>query len=289
MFTSTNFKDYRLLDAGDKEKLESWHGIILRRPDPMAIWAKSNPKLWEKADAIYHRSRSGGGKWEFKKELKEYWKVHYSELTFKVAPTGFKHTGLFPEQAANWDYITQKISLAKGKISALNLFAYTGAASMVLASAGAEVVHVDASKGMVNWAKENAKLSKLEDKKIRYIVDDCIKFMEREIRRGHHYDVIIMDPPSYGRGPNGELFRFEDAIGKLLDLSFKLLSDRPLFLMVSSYTTGYSKTVLYNVLDQKLKTSTFKGAVISDELGIKIENSPYFLPCGLATRLEFHD
>ena len=289
MFTSTNFKDYRLLDAGDKEKLESWHGIILRRPDPMAIWAKSNPKLWEKADAIYHRSKSGGGKWEFKKELKEYWKVHYSELTFKVAPTGFKHTGLFPEQAANWDYITQKISLAKRKISALNLFAYTGAASMVLASAGAEVVHVDASKGMVNWAKENAKLSKLEDKKIRYIVDDCIKFMEREIRRGHHYDVIIMDPPSYGRGPNGELFRFEDAIGKLLDLSFELLSDRPLFLMVSSYTTGYSKTVLYNVLDQKLKTSTFKGAVISDELGIKIENSPYFLPCGLATRLEFHD
>lgn len=289
MFTSTNFKDYRLLDAGDKEKLESWHGIILRRPDPMAIWAKSNPKLWEKADAIYHRSRSGGGKWEFKKELKEYWKVNYLDLTFKVAPTGFKHTGLFPEQAANWDYITQKISLAKGKISALNLFAYSGAASMVLASAGAEVVHVDASKGMVNWAKENAKLSKLEDKKIRYIVDDCIKFMEREIRRGHHYDVIIMDPPSYGRGPNGELFRFEDAIGKLLDLSFKLLSDRPLFLMVSSYTTGYSKTVLYNVLDQKLKTSTFKGAVISDELGIKIENSPYFLPCGLATRLEFHD
>ena len=289
MFTSTNFKDYRLLDAGDKEKLESWHGIILRRPDPMAIWAKSNPKLWEKADAIYHRSRSGGGKWEFKKELKEYWKVNYLDLTFKVAPTGFKHTGLFPEQAANWDYITQKVSLAKGKISALNLFAYSGAASMVLASAGAEVVHVDASKGMVNWAKENAKLSKLEDKKIRYIVDDCIKFMEREIRRGHHYDVIIMDPPSYGRGPNGELFRFEDAIGKLLDLSFKLLSDRPLFLMVSSYTTGYSKTVLYNVLDQKLKTSTFKGAVISDELGIKIENSPYFLPCGLATRLEFHD
>lgn len=289
MFTSTNFKDYRLLDAGDKEKLESWHGIILRRPDPMAIWAKSNPKLWEKADAIYHRSKSGGGKWEFKKELKEYWKVNYLDLTFKVAPTGFKHTGLFPEQAANWDYITQKISLAKGKISALNLFAYTGAASMVLASAEAEVVHVDASKGMVNWAKENAKLSKLEDKKIRYIVDDCIKFMEREIRRGHHYDVIIMDPPSYGRGPNGELFRFEDAIGKLLDLSFKLLSDRPLFLMVSSYTTGYSKTVLYNVLDQKLKTSTFKGAVISDELGIKIENSPYFLPCGLATRLEFHD
>ena len=289
MFTSTNFKDYRLLDAGDKEKLESWHGIILRRPDPMAIWAKSNPKLWEKADAIYHRSRSGGGKWEFKKELKEYWKVNYLDLTFKVAPTGFKHTGLFPEQAANWDYITQKVSLTKRKISALNLFAYTGAASMVLASAGAEVVHVDASKGMVNWAKENAKLSKLEDKKIRYIVDDCIKFMEREIRRGHHYDVIIMDPPSYGRGPNGELFRFEDAIGKLLDLSFKLLSDRPLFLMVSSYTTGYSKTVLYNVLDQKLKTSTFKGAVISDELGIKIENSPYFLPCGLATRLEFHD
>lgn len=289
MFTSTNFKDYRLLDAGDKEKLESWHGIILRRPDPMAIWTKSDPKLWEKADAIYHRSKSGGGKWEFKKELKEYWKVNYLDLTFKVAPTGFKHTGLFPEQAANWDYITQKVSSSKRKINALNLFAYTGAASMVLANEGADVVHVDASKGMVNWAKENAKLSKLEDKKIRYIVDDCIKFMEREIRRGHRYDVIIMDPPSYGRGPNGELFRFEDAIGKLLDLSFNLLSDRPLFLMVSSYTTGYSKTVLYNVLDQKLKTSTFKGTVISDELGIKIENSPYFLPCGLATRLEFHD
>ena len=287
MLSSTNFEDYRLLDAGRGEKLETWGNIILRRPDPMAIWSMNHPLLWDRADAVYHRSKKGGGNWEYKKQLPEFWKVRYKDLTFKVQPTGFKHTGLFPEQAANWDFIFQKIKEAGRPVNALNLFAYTGAATMVLAKAGASVVHVDAAKGMVNWAKENSRLSDLTDRPIRYIVDDCLKFMEREIRRGHHYDVIIMDPPSYGRGPKGELFRFEDMISELLDLSFKLLSPEPLFLLISSYTTGYSKTVLSNIVDQKLKASPLKGTVLADELGLKIIDSPYYLPCGLATRLEF--
>ncbi len=287
MLSSTNFEDYRLLDAGRGEKLETWGNIILRRPDPMAIWSLNHPLLWDRADAVYHRSKKGGGNWEYKKQLPEFWKVRYKDLTFKVQPTGFKHTGLFPEQAANWDFIFQKIKEAGRPVNALNLFAYTGAATMVLAKAGASVVHVDAAKGMVNWAKENSRLSNLTDRPIRYIVDDCLKFMEREIRRGRHYDVIIMDPPSYGRGPKGELFRFEDMINELLDLSFKLLSPKPLFLLISSYTTGYSKTVLSNIVDQKLKASPLKGTVLADELGLKIIDSPYYLPCGLATRLEF--
>ena len=287
MLSSTNFEDYRLLDAGRGEKLETWGNIILRRPDPMAIWSLNHPLLWDRADAVYHRSKKGGGNWEYKKQLPEFWKVRYKDLTFKVQPTGFKHTGLFPEQAANWDFIFQKIKEAGRPVNALNLFAYTGAATMVLAKAGASVVHVDAAKGMVNWAKENSRLSDLTDRPIRYIVDDCLKFMEREIRRGRHYDVIIMDPPSYGRGPKGELFRFEDMISELLDLSFKLLSPEPLFLLISSYTTGYSKTVLSNIVDQKLKASPLKGTVLADELGLKIIDSPYYLPCGLATRLEF--
>ena len=287
MLSSTNFEDYRLLDAGRGEKLETWGNIILRRPDPMAIWSMNHPLLWDRADAVYHRSKKGGGNWEYKKQLPEFWKVRYKDLTFKVQPTGFKHTGLFPEQAANWDFIFQKIKEAGRPVNALNLFAYTGAATMVLAKAGASVVHVDAAKGMVNWAKENSRLSNLTDRPIRYIVDDCLKFMEREIRRGRHYDVIIMDPPSYGRGPKGELFRFEDMINELLDLSFKLLSPRPLFILISSYTTGYSKTVLSNIVDQKLKASPLKGTVLADELGLKIIDSPYYLPCGLATRLEF--
>ncbi|MBQ6335578.1 MAG: class I SAM-dependent methyltransferase [Erysipelotrichaceae bacterium] len=284
MITSENFADYILLDAGDKEKLESWKGIILRRPDPMAIWPKNKPELWEKADAYYHRSSSGGGHWEYARKLPEAWNVSYKDLTFKVSPTNFKHTGLFPEQCANWDFIDEKISAHQGA-RILNLFAYTGAASMVAAKAGAaEVVHLDASKGINEWAKENMKLSALQDKTIRFIVDDALKFTAREIRRGRKYDGIIMDPPSYGRGPDNELFRFEDKINPLIINCMRLLSDDPLFLIINTYTTGYSPTVMYNTLKTHMEANGFKGEVTADEIGIQISESPYILPCGQTTR-----
>lgn len=287
MITNDNFKDYILLDAGDKEKLESWSGIILRRPDPMAIWPKTNEALWQKADAIYHRSSNGGGHWEYLKKLKEYWTVDFLDMRFKVSPTNFKHTGLFPEQAANWKFIYDKIKNSpKEDIKILNLFAYTGAATMVASHAGAkEVVHVDASKGMIEWAKENMHLNKLDDHCIRYIVDDCLKFLKREVKRGHRYDGIIMDPPSYGRGPNNELFKFEDKINPLLEESVKLLSDDALFLIINSYTTGYSQTVLKNTLRMHIPAE-LKGKIYSDELGIQIKDSDYYLPCGFVTRWE---
>ena len=284
MITSQNFKDYILLDAGDKEKLENWKGIILRRPDPMAIWPKTRPELWEKVDACYHRSNKGGGHWEFKKKLPESWLVNYRDLTFKVSPTNFKHTGLFPEQAANWDFITEKISQRKN-VRILNLFAYTGAASMVASAAGAEeVVHLDASKGINEWAKENMKLSSLEKNTIRFIVDDALKFTSREIRRGRKYDGIIMDPPSYGRGPDNELFRFEDKINPLIENCLGLLSDDPLFFIINTYTTGYSSTVMYNTLDIARKLRNIAGKVEADEIGIQITDSQYILPCGQTTR-----
>ncbi|MCR4854612.1 MAG: class I SAM-dependent methyltransferase [Erysipelotrichaceae bacterium] len=284
MITSENLKDYILLDAGDKEKLESWKGIILRRPDPMAIWPKTDPDLWEKADAYYHRSSSGGGHWEYARKLPESWNVTYRDLTFKVSPTNFKHTGLFPEQCANWDFITEKISGRKG-VRILNLFAYTGAATMAAAGAGAEeVVHLDASKGINEWAKENMKLSGLEDKTIRFIVDDALKFTAREIRRGRKYDGIIMDPPSYGRGPDNEVFRFEDKINPLLNNALQLLSDDPLFLIINSYTTGYSPAVMYNTVKTHMDLHGFKGKVEADEIGIRIAGSQFVLPCGQTTR-----
>lgn len=284
MITSENFKDYRLLDAGDREKLENWKGIILRRPDPMALWPKTKPELWEKADACYHRSDKGGGSWEFKKKLPESWNVAYRDLTFKVSPTGFKHTGLFPEQCANWDLIT---SLIKGKqgVRILNLFAYTGAATMAASAAGAqEVVHLDASKGINEWAKENMKLSGLENKTIRFIVDDALKFTSREIRRGRKYDGIIMDPPSYGRGPDNELFRFEEKINPLITNCLQLLSEDPLFFIINTYTTGYSSTVMYNTLKRHAEKAGLQGTVEADEIGIQIEDSSYVLPCGQTTR-----
>ena len=286
MLSNFNFKDYQLLDAGDKEKLESWKGIILRRPDPMAIWPKLHPELWSNVDAVYHRSTSGGGRWEYIKPLKDHWTIKFNDLAFKVSPTNFKHTGLFPEQAYNWQFVYDKIqNSGRNDIKILNLFAYTGAATMAASKAGAqEVVHVDAAKGMIEWAKENMHINHLDDKVIRYIVDDCLKFMRREIKRGHKYDGIIMDPPSYGRGPNNELFKFEDKINTLIETASELLSDNALFLIVNSYTTGYSSTVMENILNAHFKDRG--GKIISDELGIPITNSETFLPCGLTSRWE---
>ncbi len=284
MLYSENFKDYRLLDAGNGEKLEAWGPYILRRPDPMAIWGKVHPELWDRADAFYHRSSKGGGYWEFKKKLPEKWNVKYKDLTFKVSPTNFKHTGIFPEQAANWDFISEKLEGRKDA-KVLNLFAYSGAATTVAASKNiSEVVHVDAAKGMVDWAKENRDLSHLENEHIRYIVDDCLKFMRREVRRGRKYDGIIMDPPSYGRGPNNEIFKFEEQIGPLIKEAINLLSDDPLFLIINTYTTGYSCTTIENVLRRCLDDSNLKMNTSAQEIGLKIENSDYFLPCGYTTR-----
>ncbi len=284
MLYSENFKDYRLLDAGNGEKLEAWGPYILRRPDPMAIWEKVHPELWDKADGFYHRSSKGGGYWEFKKKLPEKWNVKYKDLTFKVSPTNFKHTGIFPEQAANWDFISEKLE-DRSDAKVLNLFAYSGAATSVAASKNiSEVVHVDAAKGMIEWAKENRDLSHLENKHIRYIVDDCLKFMRREVRRGRKYDGIIMDPPSYGRGPNNEIFKFEEQIGPLIKEAINLLSDDPLFLIINTYTTGYSCTTIENVLRRCLDDSNLKMNTSAEEIGLKIENSDYFLPCGYTTR-----
>ena len=282
MIKTNNFKDYLLLDTGDKHKLESWNGLILDRPDPMALWPKLKPELWSKAKAVYHRSNKGGGSWEFKQRLPEYWTVNYQNLKFKVSPTGFKHTGLFPEQAANWDFIS---SMLKGKNArVLNLFAYTGAASMVALNEGAEVVHVDASKSINEWAKENRNLNNFEDRKIRFIVDDCLKFMQREKRRGNTYDAIIMDPPSYGRGPNNELFKFEEKINPLIEAAISILSDKPIFIIINTYTTGYSATVIKQVLKANLEKTAYKYEIVSDEIGIEIQDSGYDLPCGFTTR-----
>lgn len=249
MRLTNDFKDYEIIDAGNGEKLENWNGIILRRPDPQAMWDVPDYDEWKKADAHYIRSNKGGGMWNFKKKIPEHWNVCYKELTFKVSPTDFKHTGLFPEQAVNWDYMMNKIKNAGRPIKVLNLFAYTGGATMACSKAGASVVvHVDASKGMVEWAKENMHLSKLDNNFIRFIVDDCMKFVEKEARRGNKYDAIIMDPPSYGRGPNGEVWKFEKNIYNLIDACMKILSDKPLFFLINSYTTGISNTVLNNIL-----------------------------------------
>ena len=284
MITSESFKDYQLLDAGDKEKLENWKGIILRRPDPMAIWPKSKPELWENVDGFYHRSKSGGGSWQFNHKLPESWTVNYKELTFKVSPTNFKHTGLFPEQASNWDLIYSKIN-GKKDIKVLNLFGYTGAASMVASYAGAkEVVHVDASKGINEWAKENMKLCNLQDHTIRFIADDALKFTAREIRRQRKYDGIIMDPPSYGRGPDNELFKFEEKINPLIENCLNLLSDDPLFFIINTYTTGYSPVTMYNTLKRHLELKGLSGNIEVDEIGIKVVDSDYILPCGQTSR-----
>lgn len=290
MNISLKWKDYQIIDAGNGEKLESWDGIILRRPDPQAIWPtdmKNN--IWNKVDGVYHRSNKGGGYWDFKKKLPEYWTVKYNKLTFKVSPTNFKHTGLFPEQAVNWDYAIEKISKCNRPIKVLNLFAYTGAASMACSLAGAEVTQVDASKGMTEWAKENMKLSGLQDNKIRFIVDDCLKFVEREERRGKKYDVIIMDPPSYGRGPNGEVWKFEYNLYNLINKCLNILSDNPLFFLINSYTTGISNVVLENILKMTILNKYKNGIVTSGEVGLPIKRDNLVLPCGIYGRWESNE
>ena len=288
MNISNKWKDYECMKTGNGEKLERWKNIILIRPDPQIIWSKK--EKWNSFDGHYHRSKEGGGSWEFKKKLPEYWTVNYNDLTFKVSPTNFKHTGLFPEQATNWDYMIQKIQRANRPIKVLNLFAYTGGATIACSYAGAEeVVHVDAAKGMVQWAKENAKLSGLENHHIRYIVDDCLKFVEREARRGRKYDVIIMDPPSYGRGPNGEVWKFEDNIYVLIEACMKILSDKPLFVLINSYTTGISSTVLENILKTTILKKYPEGIIDTGEVGLPIETNHLVLPCGIYGRYESKD
>lgn len=291
MRISNKWQDYKIIDAGNGEKLEIWKDVVLRRPDPQALWPidKDN-KDWNNPDGFYHRSSKGGGNWEFFKKLPDYWTVNYGSLSFKVSPTNFKHTGLFPEQAVNWDYMIDKIKNSNRPIKVLNLFAYTGGATMACSSAGAvEVVHVDAARGMIEWAKENMRLSHLENNKIRFIVDDCLKFVEREARRGNKYDAIIMDPPSYGRGPNGEVWKFEDNIYNLITACMKILSDNPLFMLINSYTTGISSTVLENILKVTVLKKYPNGIISAGEVGLPIENNNLVLPCGIYGRFELND
>lgn len=286
MWSSNGWKDYELLDCSNGEKLERWGDKILVRPDPQVIWDtdREDPR-WRRANARYSRSSTGGGSWD-KKSLPESWQVHYRDLTFNVKPMNFKHTGLFPEQAVNWDYARDKIEKAGRPISVLNLFAYTGAATVAALSAGASVCHVDAAKGMVQWAKENAAASGVEDRSVRWIVDDCSKFIAREIRRGHKYDAIIMDPPSYGRGPGGEVWKLENDLVPFVKLCAGVLSDDPLFVIINSYTTGLSASTLTYVA-QSVFGKRFGGRAVSDELGLPVTSTGLCLPCGAACRMEF--
>lgn len=283
MWVADNWKDYEVIDTSKGEKLERWGKYILLRPDPQVLWdtPKTNP-AWKKLNAHYHRSKKGGGEWEFF-DLPEQWSIHYKELTFHLKPFSFKHTGLFPEQAANWDWFSDLIQNAGHPIKVLNLFAYTGGATCAAAKAGASVTHVDASKGMVTWAKENAQASGLADAPIRWIVDDCVKFVEREIRRGNHYDAIIMDPPSYGRGPKGEIWKIEEKIHPFITLCQQLLNDEPLFFLINSYTTGLAPAVLSYMLSTEI-VSKHGGSVKSDEIGLPVSDNGLILPCGAAGR-----
>lgn len=289
MRLSNEWQDYECLDAGNGEKLERWGKVTLRRPDPQAMWIISNNEVWNKVDGHYFRTDKGGGYWEFKSKLPDYWTINYKDLTFKVSPTNFKHTGLFPEQATNWDFMINKIKKSKKKVRVLNLFAYTGAATMACSKAGADVVQVDASKGMTEWAKENMKLSNLESNSIRFIVDDCLKFVEREYRRGNKYDGIVMDPPSYGRGPNGEVWKFEDNIYYLINACLKILSDEPLFFLINSYTTGISSIVLENILRTTILPLYSNGKIDAGEIGLPITRDNLILPCGIYGRWESND
>ena len=283
MWLADNWKDYEVLDTSNGEKLERWGNYLLVRPDPQVVWntPHTNPG-WKKKNGHYHRSSKGGGEWEFF-SLPQQWSIHYGKLTFQLKPFSFKHTGLFPEQAANWDWFSNLIQNANRPIKVLNLFAYTGGATLAAAAAGASVTHVDASKGMVAWAKENAASSGLSDAPIRWIVDDCQKFVEREIRLCNHYDAIIMYPPSYGRGPKGEIWKIEDAIHPLVSLCSQLLSDKPIFFLINSYTTGFAASVLTYLLGLEV-VSKFGGHVVSDEIGLPVTQSGLVLPCGSSGR-----
>ena len=287
MKIASNWKDYEILDMANGEKLERWGNVTLVRPDPQIIWKqKSFPNKWKEVNAVYNRSKTGGGSWNYKKQMPKAWQIKYKNLTFNIKPMGFKHTGLFPEQAVNWDWMINKIENEKKhkkEIKVLNLFAYTGGATVACLSAGASVCHVDSSKGMVSWAKENVISSKLADKKVRYIIDDVVKFVQREIRRGNKYDAIIMDPPSYGRGAKGEVWQFENNIYDLVELCTQVLSDDPLFFLINSYTTGISAKVLENMLRLEIKK---KGTLSSGEIGLPMKNSEIVLPCGIYARWE---
>lgn len=284
MRLSNEWKDYECLNAGASEKLERWGDIILRRPEPQAMWPTEFDSTWKNVDGIYYRFKDGGGHWEFAHKLPEFWTIKYKDLTFKVSPTNFKHTGLFPEQATNWDFMMDKIKNANRQIKVLNLFAYTGAATMACSKAGAsEVVHVDSAKGMVAWAKENMQLCGLENNKIRFIVDDCVKFVEREIRRGNKYDAIVMDPPSYGRGPSKEVWKLENNLEYLVNKCVELLSDKPLFFLINAYTTGISSTVLYNILQLRV-ANIYGGVVDNGEVGLPVTKNKLVLPCGIYGR-----
>ncbi len=286
---SNEWKDYECIDAGNGEKLERWGNVILRRPDPQAMWYTEDYSKWKNVDGFYHRSKSGGGNWEFFSKLDEFWTIDYKGLTFKVSPTGFKHTGLFPEQAVNWDFMMDKIKNSNRKIKVLNLFSYTGGATMACSKAGADVVQVDASRGMTEWAKENMILSHLENNSIRFIVDDCLKFVKREARRGNKYDAIVMDPPSYGRGPNGETWKFENNLYTLIEACLSILSDEPLFFLINSYTTGISSVVLDNILKTTILKEYPNGMVESGEVGLPIKRDNLILPCGIYGRWSSND
>lgn len=286
MYVANQWKDYEVIDTGGGEKLERWGDVILRRPDPQIIWPlKQETNEWRQVHGHYHRSSSGGGSWDMKKPIPERWTIGYENLKFHIKPTSFKHTGLFPEQAANWSWMMDKIKNAGRPISVLNLFAYTGGATVAAAYAGASVVHVDAAKGMVQWAKENVQLSGLADRPVRFITDDVFKFVQREERRGNRYDAIIMDPPSYGRGPNGETWKLEQNLYPFLKSCMNILSDNPLFLLINSYTTGISPTVLRNMLTMTM-SAQYGGNITAGEIGLPITRSGLDLPCGILSRWE---
>ena len=289
MKLANEWKDYKILDMADGQKLEKWGDVILSRPDPQIIWKnKSYPKKWNEINAEYHRSKTGGGAWNYKKKMPNQWQVKYKNLTFNIKPMGFKHTGLFPEQAVNWDWMINKIKQEKKnrkEIKVLNLFAYTGGATVACLSAGASVCHVDSSKGMTTWAKENVVSSGLKEKPVRFIVDDVVKFVNREIRRNNKYDAIIMDPPSYGRGAKGEVWQFENNIYDLVELCTKVLSDNPIFFLINSYTTGISSKVLENILHLTIPKK-YNGHFEAGEIGLPMENSKLVLPCGIYGRWE---
>ncbi|MDB6138439.1 MAG: rlmI 1 [Verrucomicrobiaceae bacterium] len=287
LLLAKDWQDYQLLDVGDGMKCERWGDYTLVRPDPQIIWPRRGGPSWTGWDAYYHRSDKGGGRWEYRKPLPESWKIRYRNLAFKISPTSFKHTGLFPEQAVNWDWCGDRIKAARAKgreVSVLNLFGYTGGASVAAAAAGASVCHVDAAKGMVDWCGDNAEASGLARTGIRYIVDDCLKFVRREVKRGKKYDALIMDPPSYGRGANGELWKLETHLWDLLSECRQLLSDTPLFLLVNAYTTGLSPTVLANMLAELLHDQ--RGTVSTGEVGQPVKADGKVLPCGIDGRWE---
>ena len=282
MFITTKWRDYEVIDTGDGEKLERWKDVVLRRPDPQAIWPKQTPRLWEEADAWYHRSTRGGGQWEFMRKLPDRWTVAYGDLRFYVRPTGFKHTGLFPEQAVNWDWMAEKIRGAGRPIRMLNLFGYTGGATCACAQAGAKVTHVDAAKGMVQWARENRALSDIDETNVRWIIDDTLKFVAREARRGNGYEAILMDPPSYGRGPGGEVWKLENELYGLVAACAKVLAEDALFMVINSYTTGLQPAVLNNMLDMTVARHR-GGRIEADEIVLPVTEGGV-LPCGATGR-----